>query len=99
MNISIVCLLLVFLGMTIAADELSIDEIRKLKIADLKKRLKLKGLVCNGCAEKEDFVNLFVNNQNLPDVVEAEEASKSSSSTSSDSSNSEPDRNMAAEEV
>jgi len=98
-------LVLVVVITVVVADELSIDDIRKLKIAELKNRLKLKGLTCNGCAEKDDYVNLYMNNQNLPDVIvapvdtETTSESSSDSSSSDSSSNSETDRNMAAEEV
>lgn len=87
LSISIFVLLVLCVSLaTIAVAELTIDEVRKFKIAELKQRLKAKGLTCNGCAEKDDYVNLYMSNQNLPDVVVDKEASKPSSDSSDSNS-------------
>ena len=76
-------------------EDLSLDEVRKLSIKQLKKNLSEIGLECKGCAEKDDYVKLFYDNQNLPKVIKDEESDAGSSSDP----RSKPDKEENIEEV
>ena len=41
-----------------AAAPLGLDELKKLRIPELKKFLAARGQTCDGCAEKDDYVQL-----------------------------------------
>jgi hypothetical protein len=45
---------------------LSEDEVKKLSIKVLRSKLRIRGLECKGCAEKQDYVKMFMENQHLP---------------------------------
>lgn len=49
------------------------DEAQKLPIKKLKHLLDERGLQCKGCAEKSDFVDLFIQHQHLPILEKNEE--------------------------
>ena len=49
-------------------DVITFEEAKKLPVKKLKALLKDKGLECKGCAEKEDFAKMFVENQLKPDL-------------------------------
>mmetsp|Transcript_22498 Transcript_22498/g.60870 ORF Transcript_22498/g.60870 Transcript_22498/m.60870 type:complete len:133 (-) Transcript_22498:257-655(-) len=63
--------LLVLLGalaLSFAADPTTEDECRKLRTKALREFLWRKGQKCQGCAEKEDYVDLCSQSLDLPDV-------------------------------
>jgi hypothetical protein len=49
-------------------DIMTFEEAKKFPVKKLKALLKDRGLECKGCAEKEDFAKMFVENQLKPDL-------------------------------
>ena len=62
-------MLIFILFMLLIANGLSQDvtqtDAKKMTVKQLKNELKKRGLECKGCAEKEDFIDLFLKNQHL----------------------------------
>ena len=53
--------------------ELTMEEIKKMKVKELRRFLYDRGLSCKGCSEKEEFVNQVYESRNVPKKVEKEE--------------------------
>ena len=46
--------------------ELTIDEIKKLKVKEIRKRLDERGQKCSGCVEKDEYVAKYLEFQHMP---------------------------------
>lgn len=51
------------------SSELSREALKKMKVSELKKMLADRGQVCDGCAEKADYVDRVAETQHMPTVV------------------------------
>ena len=60
----ILILFVLFIANGLSQDVTQADA-KKMTIKQLRNELKKRGLDCKGCAEKEDFIDLFLKNQHL----------------------------------
>ena len=54
--------------------ELSLEEVKKLRVKDLRKGLAARGQACSGCVEKDEFVAKFMEVQSMPIIESKKEA-------------------------
>ena len=75
------------------AELMSESDAKKLPIKKLRSLLSDRGLECKGCAEKEDFVRMFVQNQHLP-ILETRQSPPASKDPSDLPLNKDKDKQM-----
>jgi len=65
----LILLIILYISLVSCNDEtseLSLDDIKKMKVKELRRFLYDRGLNCKGCSEKEEFVNKVFENRNIP---------------------------------
>lgn len=73
----LVAFLIFFIVSILAASDITYEEAKKLSIKELRAKISERGLQCKGCSEKDDYIKLFVDNQNLP-IIEKPSTKKTS---------------------